>query len=332
MKETLKIVLIFAAFMLIIPLIGFMGNSSEEYPAEEKFTEAESSIIEAEPPLAENTEDNFLVLDITSGQVMNMTMREYLIGAVIAEMPATYEVETLKAQAVIAHTYALRRISLETLNPTAELMGAYISNDSTVYQAFFTPEQGKAFYGEAYDEYRLKIENAVDSVYPEALYYDGEPISAAFHSISCGKTDSALDVWGTDIPYLTSVDSNYDCEAPTFYSEAVFTADEIRSKFEDTDPDCPDDELITISDHTEGGYVKSALVGGYTYSGNEIRAALGLRSASFSVEYKDKSYVFNIKGNGHGVGLSQYGANCLAKEGKSYREILSYYYNGTTIE
>lgn len=331
MKETLKIALIFAAFMLVIPLIGFMGNSSEEYPAEKGFTESESSFTEAEIP-AENTENNFPVLDITSGQVMNMTMREYLIGAVMAEMPATYEVETLKAQAVIAHTYALRRISLETLNPTAELMGAYISNDSSVYQAFFTPEQGKAFYGEAYDEYRLKIENAVDSVYPEALYYDGEPISAAFHSISCGKTDSALDVWGTDIPYLTSVDSSFDCEAPTFYSESVFTSDEIRSKFEDTDPDCPDDELITISDYTEGGYVRSALVGGYTYSGNEIRTALGLRSASFSVEYKDNNYVFTAKGNGHGVGLSQYGANSLAKEGKSYREILSYYYSETTIE
>lgn len=332
MKETLKIALIFAAFMLIIPLIGFMGNSSEEYPTEKEFAEAESTFTESEPPLAENTEDNFPILDITSGQVMNITMREYLIGAVMAEMPAAYEEEALKAQAVIAYTYALRRISLESRTPTAELMGAYISNDSTVYQAFFTSEQGKAFYGEAYDEYRQKIENAVDSVYPKALYYDGEPISAAFHSISCGKTESALDVWGTDIPYLTTVDSSFDCEAPTFYSEAVFTVDEIRSKFEDTDSDCPDDKLITIFDYTEGGYVRSALVGGYTYSGNEIRTPLGLRSASFSVEYKDNNYVFTVKGNGHGVGLSQYGANCLAKEGKSYREILSYYYIGTTIE
>ncbi len=332
MKEMLKIALIFAALMLIIPLIGFMGNSSEEAPTETEFTEAEFSVTETEPPLTEASEDNFTVLDITSGKIISMTMREYIIGAVMAEMPAAYEEEALKAQAVAAHTYALRRINLETLSPTIELMGAYISNDSSIYQAFFTPEQGKAFYGEAYDEYRQKIENAVDSVYPEALYYDGEPISAAFHSISCGKTESALDAWGTDIPYLTSVDSSFDCEAPTFYSEAVFTADEIRSAFEDIDPDCPNDELIAVSDHTEGGYVKSALVGGYTYTGNEIRTVLGLRSASFSVEYKDKSYVFTVKGSGHGVGLSQYGANSLAKEGKSYREILSYYYNGATIE
>ncbi len=332
MKETFKIALIFAAFMLVIPLIGFMGNPSDECPAEEEFAETENTFAEAEPPLSENTEANFPVLDITSGQVMNMTMREYLIGAVMAEMPAAYEKEALKAQAVVAYTYALRRISLESHNPTSELMGAYISNDSTVYQAFFTPEQGKAFYGKAYDEHRQKIENAVDSVYPEALYYDGEPISAAFHSISCGKTETALDVWGTDIPYLTSVDSSFDCEAPTFRSEAVFTANEMRSRFEATDPDCPDDELVTVSDYTEGGYVKSALVGGYSYSGNEIRTALGLRSASFSVEYKDKSYIFTVKGNGHGVGLSQYGANCLAKEGKSYREILSYYYSGAVIE
>lgn len=329
MKEMLKIAIIFAVFMLAIPLIGFIGGSSEEAPAN---TETETSSAETEPPLAGASEDNFTVLDITSGKVISMTMREYLIGAVMAEMPAAYEEEALKAQAVAVHTYALRRINLESLSPTSELMGAYISNDSSVYQAFFTSEQGKAFYGEAYDEYRLKIEKAVDSIYPEALYYDGEPISAAFHSISCGKTESALDAWGTDIPYLTSVDSSFDCDAPTFYSEAVFTADEIRSAFEDIDPDCPDDKLISASEFTESGYVKSALIGGYTYNGNEIRNALNLRSSSFSVEYKDKNYIFSVKGNGHGVGLSQYGANCLAKEGKSYREILSYYYNGAVIK
>ena len=337
MKDMFKIAILFAAFMFAIPMIGFIGrDANEAVSAEETAEMTETS--EVENPPAESTDptpaaDVFPVLDITSGQVMEIPIKDYIAGAVMAEMPAAYETEALKAQAVAAYTYALRRIRLETENPAPELMGAYISNDSSKFQAFFTPEQGKAFYGSAYDEYRKKIEEAVDAVYPEALYYENEPIAAAFHSVSCGKTENSADVWEVSFPYLVSVESEWDCDAPTFYSEAEFSADEISAAFPDADLNGEKSGLISVDALTTGGYVKRASVGIETYSGQEIRAALGLKSAAFTVSYneKDEKFVFSVKGSGHGVGMSQYGANCLAKENKTYREILGYYYPETEL-
>lgn len=332
MKDLFKIVLIFAAFVFVIPLVGFIGRGKSAAPPVQTSSEETQTSISA-PETAENTDtaEIFTVLDITSGKVKEMPMKDYLIGAVMAEMPAAYETEALKAQAVAAYTYALRREKLENENPTPELMGAAISNDSTKFQAFFTPEQGKAFYGTAYDEYHRKIEAAVDAVYPEALFYDDEPIAAAFHSISCGKTEDSAEVWEASFPYLVSADSEWDEEAPTFYSENKFTADEIKAAFLDSDFD--ESSTISVDSLTIGGYAKRVTVGDKTYSGQEVRTALGLRSSSFTVSYSstDKVYTFSVKGSGHGVGMSQYGANCLAKEGKTYREILEHYYTGAEL-
>ncbi len=332
MKDLFKIVLIFAAFVFVIPLVGFIGREKNSVPSEQTVSETTQTSI-SEPETGENTSSDeiFTVFDITSGKVMDMPMKDYLVGAVMAEMPAAYEPEALKAQAVAAYTYALRREMLESENPTPELMGAAISNDSAKFQAFFTPEQGKAFYGTAYDEYRQKIEAAVDAVYPEALFYGDEPIAAAFHSISCGKTEDSAEVWEAAFPYLVSVDSEWDKDAPTFYSENNFTADEIKAAFPDSDFD--ENSTISVDSLTSGGYAKRVTVGGKTYSGQEVRTALGLRSSSFTVSYSDtdKVYTFSVKGSGHGVGMSQYGANCLAKEGKNYREILEHYYTNCDL-
>lgn len=327
MKDLFKIVLIFAAFVFVIPLVGFIGREKSTVLPEQTAAETtQTSISEREATENTDTDEIFTVLDITSGKIMEMPMKDYLVGAVMAEMPAAYEPEALKAQAVAAYTYALRREKLESEAPTAELMGALISNDSTKFQAFFTPEQGKAFYGTAYEEYRSKIEAAVDAVYPEALFYEDEPIAAAFHSISCGKTEDSSEVWEAAFPYLVSVDSEWDEDAPTFYSENKFTADEIKAAFPDSD--FGESSTISVDSLTSGGYAKRVTVGDKTYSGQEVRTALGLRSSSFAVSYSsaDKVYTFSVKGSGHGVGMSQYGANCLAKEGKTYREILEHYY------
>lgn len=332
MKDLFKIVLIFAAFVFVIPLVGFIGREkSTASPVQTASETTQTSI--SEPEAVENTasDEIFTVFDITSGKVMEMPMKDYLVGAVMAEMPAAYEPEALKAQAVAAYTYALRREKLENENPTPELMGAAISNDSTKFQAFFTPEQGKAFYSTAYDEYRQKIEAAVDAVYPEALFYEDEPIAAAFHSISCGKTEDSAEVWEASFPYLVSVNSEWDEDAPTFYSENKFTADEIKAAFPDSD--LGESSTISVDSLTSGGYAKRVTVGDKTYSGQEVRTALELRSSSFTVSYSstDKVYTFSVKGSGHGVGMSQYGANCLAKEGKTYREILEHYYTNCDL-
>lgn len=332
MKDLFKITLIFAAFIFAIPLVGFIGREKSTVLPEQAVSETvQTSITEPEIEEITSSDEIFAVFDITSGKVMEMPMKDYLVGAVMAEMPAAYEPEALKAQAVAAYTYALRREKLENENPTSELMGAAISNDSTKFQAFFTPEQGKAFYGTAYDEYRSKIEAAVDAVYPEALFYEDEPIAAAFHSISCGKTEDSAEVWEAAFPYLVSVNSEWDNEAPTFYSENEFTADEIKAAFPDSGLD--KSGTVSVDSLTIGGYAKRVTIGGKTYSGQEVRTALGLRSSAFTISYNEGSgiYTFSVKGSGHGVGMSQYGANCLAKEGKNYREILEHYYTNTEL-
>lgn len=330
MKDLFKITLIFAAFVFVIPLVGFVGREKTTVPPEAEAAETVQTST-AEAPENASSDDIFTVFDITSGKVTEMPMKDYLVGAVMAEMPAAYEPEALKAQAVAAYTYALRREKLEKEDPTPELMGAFISNDSTKFQAFFTPEQGKAFYGTAYDEYRQKIESAVDAVYPEALFYNDEPIAAAFHSISCGKTEDSADVWEVSFPYLASVESEWDKNAPTFYSENKFTAEEIKTAFPDSD--FGENGAISVDSLTSGGYAKRVTVGSKTYSGQEVRTALGLRSAAFTVSYdkSDETYTFSVKGSGHGVGMSQYGANCLAQDGKTYREILEHYYTNVSI-
>ena len=313
MKDLFKITLIFAAFVFAIPLIGFAGREkSTARTAQTAPDTVQTSISAPEAEESTDADEIFAVFDITSGKVMEMPMKDYLIGAVMAEMPAAYETEALKAQAVAAHTYALRREKLEKENPT--------------------PEQGKAFYGTAYDEYRKKIEAAVDAVYSEALFYKDEPIAAAFHSISCGRTEDSAEVWEAAFPYLVSVSSEWDEDAPTFYSENKIAADGIKAAFPDADLD--KDGSVSVDSLTSGGYAKRVTIGGRTYSGQEVRTALGLRSAAFTVSYSqaDDIYTFSVKGSGHGVGMSQYGANCLAKEGKSYREILEYYYNGCSLE
>lgn len=319
MKDLLKITVLFAAFVFIIPLAGYFGRPESSETAEKPVEKTDAAEIPTDS-------GNFKIFDITSGHVSELPMRDYIIGSVMAQMPAAYEPEALKAQTVLAYTYALRRIMQETQSPDTSLMGAYISNDTSLYQAYFTPEQGKAFYGEAYDEYYEKTSSAVDAVFGEVLYYGGEPVCAAFHSVSCGRTENSADAWDAEFPYLVSVESGRDSEAPNFYSEASFTSDEIKAAFPDAEFSVPG---ISADGFTEGGCVRSAHIGNTVYTGREVRDALGLKSACFSVTFKDGLYVFSVKGSGHGVGMSQYGANVMAKEGRTYREILEHYFPGT---
>lgn len=301
----------------------------------EKQAEAATSDKPADAAQQPDTAETFSVLDITTGTVETISVRDYLIGSVCAEMPATFEPEALKAQAVAAHTYAVRQQLLEQQNPTADLCGADFSNDSSRYQAYFTENQAKQYYGENFDQYYEKIAAAVDAVYPYLLEYQDEPIIAAFCSMSSGKTESAENVWGSAVAYLVAVDSAADETAPRYLTETNFTQEEVRSALERAFPDCKLDEdatkWIQIVSTSDSGTVLTAQVGGCTVTGQEIRAALSLRSAAFSIEVADPVITITTKGYGHGVGMSQYGANAMAKAGSTWQEILAHYYPGTEL-
>ena len=278
---------------------------------------------------------SYRMLDITSGKVAEISVRDYVIGAVCAEMPATFEPEALKAQAVAAHTYAERQHLLEQEQPTPELCGADFSNDSSQYQACFTENQARQYYGDSFQTSYAKICDAVDEVLPYVLESGGSPIVAAFCSMSAGKTESAENVWGASVPYLVSVDSSADTTAPRYLETADFTAQELQTQLAgllpDADWDTAPADWFHIVSTTDAGTVQTLTVCGQTCTGQEVRDALALRSAAFTVACADGKFTFTTRGFGHGVGMSQYGANAMAKDGADWREILMHYYPETEI-
>lgn len=281
------------------------------------------------------SDEPYKVLDINSGKVLEVPVRDYVIGAVCAEMPANFGIEALKAQAVAAHTYAeRRRISAENSQDT-ELKGADFSNDTSKYQGYFTIERAKECFGEKFEESYTKISSAVEEVLPYIITYENAPIIAAFHSMSGGYTESAENVWGAPVDYLVEVDSLSDMTAPHFREKNTFSREKLKSALETAFPDIKLDndmkEWLKVLNVSDSGTVLTVAAGDMTVSGGDIRDALCLRSASFEVSFFGDEAEITTKGFGHGVGMSQYGANAMAAEGKNWREILNHYYPNCII-
>lgn len=337
MKKYLAAALLLTAAAAIIPAFPAYfcskdkkGNNTSQFQLKE-FTLSENK--DAQKVIC--SQEPYKVLDIESGQVLEVPVRDYVIGAVCAEMPASFHEEALKAQAVAAHTYAERQRLRAKASPVPELGGADFSNDTAVYQGFFTKEQARERFGEKFEESYGKISAAADEVLSYIITYDDTPIIAAFHSMSAGYTESAENVWGTPVDYLVEVDSRSDLTAPKFREEKKFSRDELKNALEAAFDGISlgDDmsEWIRINTISDAGTVLSADVGGKSATGNDIRLALGLRSASFDVRIDGDTAVITTKGYGHGVGMSQYGANAMAEEGKSWRDIIAHYYPDCTI-
>lgn len=339
MKSYIYTALIFSFLLAAIPtapiIMGKVNTAqaqesiSSSQPQSEETTE--TTIRESK---AEKKYQTLKVLDITTGQVEEISAFDYVVGAVCAEMPATFEPEALKAQAVAAYTYAVRQAKKAELAPDSELGGAYFSNDSSKYQAYFTENQAEQYYGKNFDEYYKKIKSAVSEVEGEYMVYENEPIIAAFHSVSSGKTESAENVWGNNIPYLTAVESVYDTKSPGFYETTEFTEEEMKelleTAFKDIKLSDKPDEWFKEEKTSDSGTVLSIKAGDKKLNGQELRSALSLRSAAFEIKYDD-GFKITVKGCGHGVGMSQYGANEMAKTGDNYKEILTHYYKGVEI-
>lgn len=312
-----------AGVMLLLPAALGRGRRPPQ--------EAEPS---AETPAAAS-EGCYRVLQTAEGTVQEVSVRDYLIGAVGAEMPASYEPEALKAQVIASHTYAERIKRLHETAPDPNLNGADFSDDSSVYQAFFTEDDLRAFYGDAFDESYAALAAAVDAAGNLLLCYDDEPIVAAFHAISSGETESAEAVWGTALPYLVSVPSEADRSAPQYEEIVKLPADAVKKALRavNSAADFPKDPAQWFTDAvtTEAGTVLQMQGGGVTWSGTQLREALGLRSACFTVTYDDELFLITTKGYGHDVGMSQYGANAMASQGSTYEEILAHYYPNTEL-
>ncbi len=337
MKKIILSVAALSASVIVIPAIFvFFSGSTSGNSFAAKETDVSDIVLEEYILDETNASETYKVLDITSGQVIEVPIRDYIIGAVCAEMPAAFEEEALKAQAVAAHTYAERQHILENDNPSPELLGADFSNDTSKYQGYFTESQIKHYFGENYEEYYSKISSAVDEVLPYIITSNEQPIIAAFHSMSSGMTESAENVWGAEVDYLVPVDSSYDKSAPRYTEEVsidkAFLKNSLENYFGDINLGENISEWIIPAEISDSGTVLTALVGGKTVTGNDIRTALELRSADFEIKYADEKAIITTKGFGHGVGMSQYGANAMAEKGSSWQEIINHYYTGCEIK
>lgn len=279
--------------------------------------------------------DGFVLLDCSAGKSLTVSEKDYVIGAVMAEIPPSYHTQAIMAQAVAVHTYAAVLREQQRENPDASLNGADLTTDSTTHQGYVSVEQAKEMYGDNFEVYYQKISEAVEQVWNEILTYDGTPITAVFHAISPGTTESSENIWGKALPYLVPVASSWDELASGYQSEASFTEAQMKStlsqSFTGMDFGQAAKNWFSNLEYSESGTVLSADVCGKTVTGGEIRTALNLRSAAFEVSFSGGSFTFSVKGYGHGVGLSQNGADFMARQGKTYREILSHYYPGTEI-
>lgn len=277
------------------------------------------------PRIIENTNSdnttNSSMSEITiyrsNGSIINLNMTDYLIGVVSSEMPASFNLEALKAQSVLARTYALK----------AKQTGKKLT-DTVSTQSYIDIDQMKNKWENSFNTYYNKIKNAVENTNGEYLSYNGNYIEALYHSTNNGKTESSLDVFGNYYPYLISVSSEYDKNASSYLRTINMPLDTISNKL---GLNLNNDSVISILSYTDGGNIKEININGNNFSGKKVRELLGLRSADFDISISDNNANITTRGYGHGVGMSQYGANGMANAGYSYKDILSHYYPGTTL-
>lgn len=329
MKQLFRITLLLIGFIWILAWAAAGRFDSAAAPA----ADGESSVSSGEPAAPGERDSADLLRVLIRGEVQEMDMGTYLLGVLRAEMPASFEEEALKAQAIAARTYTLYRIRG---GGSANHPDADACDDHTCCKAYLSAEQAAANWGSMAIYYEEKLARAVSETDGEVILYDGAPILAVFFSSADGSTQGAGDVWLNDLPYLQKVSSPETEElVPNYYSVSTFTAAEFKSLFPAAKPDAdlsgnPDGWIRDIV-RNASDYVASVTVGGIKLRGNDLRTILSLRSPSFTVAYKDGSFTFHVTGYGHGVGMSQYGANILAKQGLSAEEIVQHYFSNTTV-
>ncbi|MGP4077147.1 stage II sporulation protein D [Halobacillus sp. K22] len=255
-----------------------------------------------------------------SGKVEKVPLETYVARVVASEMPAEFELEALKAQALAARTYITRHLLEEgAVSEKADV------TDTVNHQVYKNDEELRAQWHDQYTKNMEKITSAVNETAGEIITYKQQPITAAFFSTSNGYTENAEDYWENEIPYLKSVESPWDQQSPKFADQKVIPVTQVQTAL---GIDLNGNMTMT---KTEGNRVDKVQVGDQTFSGRQIRETFELPSSDFSMEQKGEHVIFTTKGYGHGVGMSQYGANGMAKSGSSYKDIVTHYYHDTEV-
>lgn len=319
MKKYLILALTVALSLIICPLGVYTVSG---FPLEENLNREDNHI---------SSDSLIKVFKADTGKVTELNFRDYIIGVVAAEMPAEFHPEALSALAAAAATLARKSI-LEGEDST--LSGAVISTDPKIHQAYMTTEEMHEKWGSDFEKYYNKIAEATDKSLGYSITYEGELITAAYHAMSTGITESAENVWSGNLPYLVEVKSEGDCLSPKYETVCEIPVDEFREKLVSEGSVFSDDVNSWVKNalYTKAGTLKSVTIGEKSYQGDELREIFSLRSAAIGITVTDTEVIFSVKGYGHGVGMSQYGADYYARQGMTWQEIIKHYYTGVEIE
>ena len=319
MKYIWKDVYLAGVMGLLVPglLLNVGVKFNEEAELNQIVTEA---VVIATEPMAEPAGSLTVRLKDRQG-IRDLDLETYLVGVVLAEMPASFKEEALKAQAVVARTYTVRAKEGKGKHDDGDICG-----DSACCQGYLDPTDYSGT-----EEALSKVRNAVLSTAGQVLIYEGKLIEATYFSCSGGTTEDAVAVWGTDVPYLQSVQSPGE-ENAAYYTDSVeFSVKEFAERLGINLTGQPDSWLGDVK-RTAGGGVDTMDIGGLIFKGTELRKLLGLRSTAISITATDEKITVTTRGYGHRVGMSQYGADAMALLGSTYEEILAHYYQGTELK
>ncbi|TFB19260.1 stage II sporulation protein D [Filobacillus milosensis] len=313
-REGLVFVAILIAVIAVLPAVIVLPFSKASTESIELNETQETQLDLTDQPTVQ-------VMRSASGQIEEVPLEQYVVSVVSSEVPASFELEAIKAQALAARTYIVQK--LVNGGATEE----YDVTDTVQHQVYKNMDELRSAWGVDYSWKINKIKQAVQETRGQIITYSGQPITAQFFSTSNGYTENAEDYWQNEIPYLKSVQSPWDENSPEYLEQQILTRTEVVNKLG------IDQQAIQVSNtvRTDSHRIKEITISGKTFSGREVRELLGLRSNDFTIEVKGDHIIFTTKGYGHGVGMSQYGANGMAEAGSDYKEIVKHYYKGVEI-
>ena len=314
MKKVFSLAVLVICSLLLLPLTALKQQNKAVSAISPKVTET-----------AEN--ETFRIYNTKTQETEKMDVKDYLFGVLAAEMPANYNAEALKAQAVAAYTFALYRKN-ENQNKTYDLTDNYLTD-----QSFITKAEARSRWGSKAEEYTEKFENVLKETENYAITYNNEPILAVYHAISYGKTEDAENVWGKEYPYLKSAASYGDKLCDGYITTLSVNEEKFKEILESqVSLNGEPQNYIGKTDRTNAGTVKTLEICNTEIRGSKLRELFSLRSSNFQIEYKDGNFNFTVYGYGHAVGLSQNGAEYMANEGSDFKQILNHYYKNCKIE
>ncbi|GAJ97325.1 stage II sporulation protein D [Geomicrobium sp. JCM 19055] len=331
MKQIFVVISVLTSVCIVLPAVLVMLFSDSRAATDlavDHVTEDQEERAEEEVGKEEVEEVFVPVYRDASETVQEVELEQYVAGVVASEMPASFEMEALKAQALVARTFVVKQMENEE---NIQLPEGALVTDTTSHQVYHSNEELQELWGSDYDEKMERIQKAVYATKGEVITHEGTPITASFFSTSNGYTENAEDYWANELPYLKSVESPWDQNnSPRFTNTVRIPVSDAEAKLGVSIP--ATEEFAPITERTEGGRVQEVTISGETFHGREIREALGLDSSDFSWHREADELVVSTKGWGHGVGMSQYGADGMAKSGNSYEEIVAHYYQEIQIE